>query len=252
MKSNMEIAKFEALKITQEVLERRFASCSFAIASGSIIRGEGTKHSDVDLVVVFDKLTAAWRESFVEGHLPFEVFVHDPETLSWFFEDDMATGHPLIVHMVVTGQIFGNDLTLAAAWQAHAQRLLDQGPPPLSASKLDAMRYQITGMLDDLRDERDVGELRAIASQLYQPLADLMLLGRRRWSGKGKWIPRLVRTVDDDLFSAFDNSFALAMTGNVQALMGLVERELSQVGGPYFDGDRREAPATARRTPPFR
>lgn len=251
MKTSAEAAKSEALKITRGVLERRFAGCSFAIASGSIFRGKGREHSDVDLVVVFDKLNAAWRESFLEDNLPFEAFVHDPETLTWFFECDFASGYPLIVHMVAAGQVLGEDAAQGEAWQAHARKLLDQGPPQLSAPKLDAMRYQITNLLDDLRDERSVEEIRAITAQLYQPLADLMLLGRGRWSGKGKWIPRLLQAVDEGLLNDFDSSFAVAMRGNAQELVEFAKAELARMGGPYFHGDRREAPATARRAPPM-
>lgn len=247
----MDIAIPEALKRAQEVLASRFAGYSFAFAAGSIMRGEGKATSDVDLVVVFDKLDTAWRESFIEDGLPFESFVHDPETLSWFFENDMALGYPIIIRMVASGRILGQDEKQAGVWQAYAQDLLDGGPPALTSVRLDAMRYQVTDTLDDLRDERSAEKIRAIVSQLYQPLADLILLGRRRWSGKGKWIPRLLKACDEALFNDFDRGFALAMSGNVEELIRFVETELARTGGPYFDGDRRAAQATARRDVPF-
>ena len=45
------------------------------------MRGQATETSDLDLVVVYERLEAAYRESFVHGGWPIEVFVHDPETL---------------------------------------------------------------------------------------------------------------------------------------------------------------------------
>ncbi|MBB3457952.1 putative nucleotidyltransferase [Rhizobium sp. BK313] len=53
-----------AVEATSSVLTSRFPGYSFAFASGSIIRGEGTKGSDIDLVTVFDRLETAWRETF--------------------------------------------------------------------------------------------------------------------------------------------------------------------------------------------
>ncbi|MEZ2222596.1 nucleotidyltransferase domain-containing protein [Rhizobium sp. RCC_161_2] len=247
MKNNVTIDATEALKRTEDVLLRRFTGYAFAFAAGSIMRGEGKSTSDVDLVVVFDKLDVARRESFVEDRVPFEAFVHDPETLSWFFENDMAFGYPIIIHMVASGHILGRDVEQAKSCQAHARKLLDQGAPPLSAAKLDALRYQITDLLADLSDERSVEDIRAITAQLYQPLADLMLLGRGRWSGKGKWIPRLLKAFDKELFDSFDRSFALAMAGDVQQLIKFTDTELARTGGAYFHGDRREASQTARR-----
>lgn len=247
MKNNATIAAPEALKRAEEVLAKRFAGFAYAFAAGSIMRGEGKSTSDVDLVVVFDRLDVAWRESFIENQLPFEAFVHDPETLSWFFESDMALGYPIIIHMVATGHILGRDVKQAKACQAHAQKLLDQGSPPLPAPKLDALRYQITDTLSDLRDERSIEEIRAITAQLYQPLADLMLLSRGRWSGKGKWIPRLLTAFDGELFDGFDRSFALAMKGEPARLVEFADVELARVGGPHFHGDRRAASDAARR-----
>lgn len=236
-----------AMQVTRSVLASRFASYSFAFASGSIIRGEGRKGSDIDLVVVFDRLETAWRETFIEGELPFEVFVHDPETLSWFFESDIARGYPVIIHMVATGQILGPNPGKGQIWKDYASDILRASPPELKDEKLNALKYQITDLLDDLYGERAAPEARAIAAQLYQPLADLMLLGRGKWSGRGKWIPRLLRDVALDLADRFDDAFRQASAGEVEALCDLTHRELDRHGGPFFAGDKRMASQQARR-----
>ncbi|GES42431.1 hypothetical protein RsS62_16830 [Rhizobium dioscoreae] len=236
-----------AMQATRPVLASRFPGYSFAFVSGSIIRGEGRKGSDIDLVVVFDQLETAWRETFVEGDFPFEVFVHDPETLSWFFESDIARGYPVIIHMVATGQILGPNPDKGQVWKDYATGILHNGPPKLEGEKLNALKYQITDLLDDLRGERAAPEVGAITAQLYQPLADLMLRGRGRWSGRGKWIPRLLREMDRDLADRFDDVFGRASAGEVEALCGLTRSELDRHGGPFFAGDKRIASQQARR-----
>lgn len=237
-----------AIQATSSVLANRFPGYSFAFASGSITRGEGTKGSDVDLVVVFDRLETGWRETFVEGDLPFEVFIQDSETLSWFFESDIARGCPVIIHMVATGQILGLNPEKGRVWKDYAASVLRAGPPELVGEKLNALRYQITDLLDDLHGDRAGPEVRAIAAQLYQPLADLMLLGRGRWSGRGKWIPRLLREAHRELASKFDDAFQPVSLGNVEELCNLTHAELDRHGGPFFAGDKRMASQQARRT----
>ncbi|MDK4701764.1 nucleotidyltransferase domain-containing protein [Rhizobium sp. CNPSo 4062] len=235
------------MQATRSVLASRFPGYSFAFASGPIIRGEGRKGSDIDLVVVFDRLETAWRETFIEGELPFEVFVHDPETLSCFFESDIARGYPVIIHMVATGRILGPNPDKGQIWKVYAADILRASPPELEGKKLNALKYQITDLLDDLHGEPAASEARAIAAQLYQPLADLMLLGRGKWSGRGKWIPRLLRDVALDLADSFDDAFTQASAGEVKALCDLTHRELDRHGGPFFAGDKRMASQQARR-----
>ncbi|TDW34871.1 hypothetical protein EV128_103144 [Rhizobium azibense] len=99
-----------------------------------------------------------------------------------------------------------------------------------------------------IRGERSGAEIRAIASQPHQPLADLMLLGRGTWSGKGKWIPRLLKQLDNELFDTFDVGFKCAAEGRAAEFCRLTEAELARKSGRYFDGDRRETRLDARKT----
>lgn len=55
----------EALDIATAVVASRYGNAAFAFAAGSIMRGQGTHLSDIDLVVIYDRLKAARRESFM-------------------------------------------------------------------------------------------------------------------------------------------------------------------------------------------
>src|SRR4026208_2569865 len=86
------------------VREDRYAGATAVFAAGSIVRGEGTPYSDLDLVVVYPHGACAWRESFLIRNLPVGAFVHDPETLNYFFlEVDRKAGVPSLPQMVVEG-----------------------------------------------------------------------------------------------------------------------------------------------------
>ncbi len=236
-----------ALAAAEAVLNERYPAARFALAAGSIVRGEGVAGSDIDLVVVFDHLDAAWRESFMAYGFPVEAFVHDIETLNWFSDSDIATGRPEIVQMVAEGVAFGRDQEGAEAARARALSLLALGPPPLERERLDDLRYAVTDLCDDLRGVRHEAELRAIAAALYRPLADLILLGRGCWTGSGKWGPRLIAGMDPALAEAFDRAFHDVAKGTAEPLLTFAASELAHHGGPLFEGYRRVAPSSSRR-----
>ncbi|UDL92947.1 nucleotidyltransferase domain-containing protein [Mesorhizobium sp. PAMC28654] len=220
---------------------------SFAYVAGSLMRGEGTEFSDIDLVVVFPSLERAWRESFVQDGFPIEAFVHDPRTLAYFLRHDAHSGYPIMVDMVATGDIVGSDKDKARSIQTEATKVLMEGPKPLAGQNHDILRYQVTDLADDLRGERPPEEIAAIAVQLYQKLADLILSGRGAWCGRGKWIPRLLKRLDAELATEFEVAFRLAVQGDGARFLALADKELALHGGRYFEGYRQEAPLEARR-----
>lgn len=242
-----QIVAERALAAARRSLASRYTGAAFAYVSGSIMRGEGTEFSDIDLVVVFPSLDRAWRESFTEEGFPVEAFVHDPQTLAHYLHQDAESGCPVMVNMVATGSIVGPDIERAGLIQAKAAGVLAAGPKPLDGPSYDMLRYQVTDLADDLRGHRPPEEIAAIAAALHQKLADLMLLGRGAWAGRGKWAPRLIRELDGELAVEFDMAFRLAAGGEGSRVLALADRELALHGGRFFDGFRQEAPLEARR-----
>ncbi|SCB57514.1 Nucleotidyltransferase domain-containing protein [Rhizobium aethiopicum] len=236
-----------ALAAARHCVDRLYAGAAFAYVSGSIMRGEGTVFSDIDLVVVFPSLDRAWRESFTEAGFPVEAFAHDPQTLAHYIHQDAESGYPIMGNMVATGSILGPDFESARAIQEKAAGMLAAGPKPLAGPAYDALRYQVSDLADDLRGERPPEEVAAIAAHLYQKLADLILLGHGQWAGRGKWAPRLLRKFDPQLASEFATAFRLAAQGDGARLLDLADRAFALHGGRYFDGYRQDAPLEARR-----
>ncbi|MBX4928930.1 nucleotidyltransferase domain-containing protein [Rhizobium binae] len=237
----------QVLAAARRCVANRYAGAAFAYATGSLMRGEGTAFSDIDLVVVFPSLERAWRESFTHEGFPVEAFIHDEETLAHYLHVDAEGGCPIMVNMVATGRIVGADTGRAGIIQAKAAAVLAAGPKPLAGASYDMLRYQVTDLADDLRGKRPPEETAAIAAQLYQKLADLILLGRGAWAGRGKWAPRLMRELDAEVAAEFDVAFSLAAQGDGGRFLALADRVLASHGGRHFDGFRLEAPLEARR-----
>jgi predicted nucleotidyltransferase len=238
------------IEVANAVRSDRYKDAAAVFAAGSIVRGEGTATSDLDLVVVYPTLPCAYRESFRFDGYPVEAFVHDPETLEYFFlEVDRPSGVPSLPQMVFEGIEVPGSSALSQGLKRRAAEVIEAGPPALEADSEQRLRYFISDLLDDLRAPRSQEELIGAGARLYERLADYHLRRRRLWSAKGKAIPRALRTVDPALASRYTDAFAaLFVTSDPQPAIRLAEEFLREAGGPLFDGYRSEAPAAWRQS----
>ena len=229
------------------VLAVRYPDADAALLTGSLVRGDATPGSDLDLIVLYSKLPRSRRESFVFEAMPVEIFVHDPETLSWSLNADLEAGRPGMHNMVAEGRILGPRPGAAERLRARARAGLAAGPPPFKPEQLELFRYHLTDRINDLRDERDPAEVVATGVWLYDALAVLILRGQGRWMGTGKWIPRHLRALDPALEGRFSAAFqALFARHDPRRVIALAETELAAHGGMLFDGYQVESAETAR------
>lgn len=82
----------KAIDAAQNIITLQFSNCDVALLGGSVARGEATKTSDLDIVIVDQSLTSCYRESFYSNGWPVEVFVHNFETYKTFFKMDCDRG----------------------------------------------------------------------------------------------------------------------------------------------------------------
>ncbi len=235
----------EIVRIANDIHQERYRDAAILFAAGSIVRGEGTAYSDLDLVVVYERLPHAWRESFRHGDLPVEAFVHDPGTLRFFFvEIDGRSGVPSLPQMVHEGVEVPGPNALSAKLKESARSILDAGPPRWGEDVRRRKRYEITDQLDDLRAPRSDAEVWAAGTQLYTALADYYLRSRGLWSARGKAIPRALEQANTEVASRFGASFArLFREAEPADAIALAEELLQPDGGLLFEGYRLEAPA---------
>lgn len=157
----------EPFAVAQRLWSERYPSASMLFCGGSVVRGEGYPRSDLDVVVVFDKVPNAWRESFEFAGWPVEVFAHDAETLAYFVAQDGARGRSSLAQMVAEALVVPVESPSARAIQTWAANVLATRPRVPALSALAEERYFLTDLLNDFRDERGATELRPVACQLY-------------------------------------------------------------------------------------
>ena len=91
-------------KLIEKLHKEKYPEAKVIFLAGSVMRGEGTSTSDLDLVVVYSKLPNAFRDSYQYGGWPIEAFMHNPETLKYFFSEfDTPSGYPSLASMVSEG-----------------------------------------------------------------------------------------------------------------------------------------------------
>lgn len=236
-------------KITNEILASKYSDAHVIFLAGSIVRGEGTAYSDLDLVVIFDKLPTAYRESFYFQGLPVEAFVHDAETLNYFlYELDRPSGVPSLAQMILEGVEVPEASDFSQTLKRLAASVIASRPPTLSEEDIRKLRYNLTNLVDDIRQPRSKDELVASGTELYKELADYYLRTNNLWSAKGKSIPRILKQADADLCLRYCNSFEeLFVNGQPVKVIALAEEILEPNGGFLFDGHKLNAPAAYRK-----
>lgn len=223
------------VELAERFIASRFPTASIAVIGGSTSRGERTRTSDIDLLLIGEHLfpdgrTGAALTDEYEGEI-LEVFAYTPAGFEDWAQRSIDQHRPVIVHMLVEGHVVrgGQELdALRAAWS----RRLDEGPA-LEEHELSFRRYVITDVLDDLRDSTDALERQVLAATLFERTAELMLLTAGKWVGAGKYLPRRLRALPAERVDALAGPY---LTGDVDGLADAVEKELVAAGGRVQSG----------------
>ena len=83
----------ESLSVAGEIRNQMFPSASAFLLAGSVVRGEATASSALDLVVVFQRVERAKRQSFAFANWPVEAFIHDDRKRHDPGADDLSPVH---------------------------------------------------------------------------------------------------------------------------------------------------------------
>lgn len=228
----------------ERIFREKFADADCILLAGSVLRGEETSSSDLDIVVLYQKLENARRESFAFEGWPVEAFVQDLETLNYFFEKfERPSGIPSLPSMVTEGREIPGATALSRQAKAMAESCLNQGPAPWSEKEIQRARYGITDLCDDLREPRSPEEILATGSRLYDSLTGFYFRSQNKWSAHGKSIPRRWKKDAPELAPEFFAAFSdLFEKRNPRLAIALSEKILHPHGGWLFENFHMDAP----------
>lgn len=221
-------------------IERHFPHCNFAILAGSVVTGQGTERSDLDLVILDDSQPQPFRACYREFGWPIEVFVLTTETYRYIFEMNQFRAIPSIQRMCAVGTILKDDGS-AEELIREAKEVLQNGPWPWGAEEIDQARYEITECLEDLTGSASHAEDLFIVNRLAGLVQEFELRMHGYWIGEGKWAVRSLNMYDESFCRRFIHELdVFYKTNEKERLIAFADRVLEPFGGRLFEGFRQD------------
>ncbi|QKE75261.1 nucleotidyltransferase domain-containing protein [Arthrobacter citreus] len=228
--------KLNPIKAAHLFINKHFPNCQGALLSGSVVRGEATETSDLDIVIFDRNLLSSYRESLIKFGWDIEVFVHNLTSYKDFFESDNERARPSLPRMVSEGIVL-KDEGIMNDIKKEANDLLNNGPAEWSEETIKLKRYFITDALNDFVGSSIRGEELFIANTLAELVSEFVLRTHCKWIGSSKWIVRALKHYDEDFANSFIEAFDLFYTtGNKDRIIELVNDILRPFGGQLFEG----------------
>lgn len=228
--------KIEPVVAAQKFIHKYFPACDGALLAGSVVRGEATETSDLDIVVFDQSLSTSYRESLIDFDWHIEVFVHNLNSYQAFFESDRKRARPSLPQMVSEGIVL-KDTGIIDSIKMEAKKLLADGPQKWSDEMVQMKRYFITDALDDFIGCKDRAEEIFIANALAELSSEFVLRTNNRWIGASKWIIRSLRNYDPQFAERFVEAFDIFyQNGSKDRIIKLIDEILLPYGGRLFDG----------------
>jgi hypothetical protein len=221
-------------------IERHFPDCAVAFLTGSVVQGQVTATSDLDIVVITAGTEEPRWATFHAFGWPIEVWVQTGETYRDAFAHDAKQRWPLLPILCRDGVVLRDNEAMAARIQREAREILEQGPPPLTEEEVGGYRYTLTWMLEDLEGCADPAEALLMAGYLAHSTAGFLLAYYGRWHGRGKWLLRDLRQLDPALADQLSEALeTLGRTACKEDLIQFTEAALRLVGGRRFEGQEQ-------------
>jgi hypothetical protein len=228
--------RLEPIEAAKRFINKYFPDCDVAILAGSVVRGEATDSSDLDIIIFDQKQPFSYRESIVAFNWPIEVFVHNFRSYQDFFKSDCQRARPSLPRMVSEG-ITLKDNGMVSMIKKEANGLLVIGPEKWSEETIKLKRYFITDALDDFIGAANRAEEVMIANTLVELVSEFTLRTNGYWVGASKWMIRALRQYNEPFavrfFEAFDEFYTV---GNKAEIVKLVDEALEPYGGRLFEG----------------
>lgn len=226
----------DPVKAANLFIEKYFPNCDGAILAGSVVRGDATETSDLDIVVFDQNIHSSYRESLIEFGWPIELFVHNFTSYKDFFESDAKRTRPTLPRMVSEGVILKGENVIVPI-QREADEILAKGPEKWTQDTINIKRYFLTDALDDFIGCDNRAEGIFIVGTLAELVSEFVLRTNNCWIGKSKWIVRSLKEFDEDFASRYVKAFdTYYKKDDKKLVIDLVDEVLQPYGGRLFSG----------------
>ena len=235
----------DPLPTIQKLIKERYPDAKAIFWAGSIAANQGTSASDLDLVIVFEEVSHAYREAFICDGWPIDAFIHDLDTLRYFCGKlEASDGKPALINMILQGQEILAQNSVSIEAKVIAAEALANGPDAWNQAQIDKERFLITDILDDIKSPKNKEEQIISAVHLFEPLLQFYFRAATKWTASGKSLIRLLKAENPELAEEWTTAFEiLIQTADSKAVETVVTKILEPYGGYLWDGFRSDASA---------
>lgn len=231
-----DLIKLSPIEAAQQFIRKHFPNCQGALLAGSVVRGETTETSDLDIVIFDKSVISSYRESLMDFGWAIEVFVHNLTSYKHFFKNDYERARPSMPRMISEGRVLKDDGIIDSI-KKEAKEIVEKGPAEWSVETINAKRYFISDALDDFIGSSIRAEDIFIANTLAELVSEFVLRTNRKWIGASKWVVRSLKQYDEEFAKQFVEAFDIFYkTGDKNQVIQLVENILQPFGGKLFHG----------------
>jgi predicted nucleotidyltransferase len=169
------------------------------VASGTIIRGNPSPSSDLDLFVLH-RVPERQRVQRFFGGVPAEIFVNPPERVERSFEGEKREGRLIVAHMLATGFVVYDADPVVEHLRTRAAQILDSRPAP-SADDLVRRRYSVAMWLEDAEDvaTMDADLCTMLLGKAVESAVAYRFWDARRWQPRQKDTLAALEALDPEL-----------------------------------------------------
>ena len=230
------VKRLDPVVAARQFIDKNFSDCEGALLAGSVVRGEATETSDLDIVIFVKNLSSSYRESLFACGWLIEIFVHNLTSYQYFIELDCKSAKPSMARMISEGIVLKDEGILESI-KKEATDILAKGPERWTEEMIRTKRYFITDALDDFIGSTNRAEELFIANTLAELVHEFVLRTNGQWIGASKWIIRALNQYDKRFTEKFVGAFEIFYkTGKKNKIIELVDQVLAPYGGRLFEG----------------
>lgn len=232
------IEEQDPLLTVKKLISKRYPQAKSVIWAGSVKNNQATESSDLDLIIVFESLPNAYREAFIYDGWPVDTFIHDLDSLNYFFEESrVGNGITGLAYMIINGYEILDKSEFTERVKRIAQESIALGPALWDKDQIDKERFLITDALDDIKYPASYEEKMASAAWLLEALGQFYFRAQGKWCASGKNLIRYLSDEDNLLAKEFNDAFSeVFRNGKTCRLELLVQKILLRYGGLLWDG----------------
>lgn len=231
-----------AIADAERCVAQWFPDAVAAWLGGSVVRGDATATSDLDVVVLLAGPPAPFRDTRRFERWPVELFVHTTASLAHYRATDLTRRQPTLMRLIGESVVLVDREGSGVRLQEDCRQQAVAGPGAMPQNEIDVLRYAVTNLVDDLEPGIDPQERTAIATLLWSSAAQLLLGANHRWNGTGKGLVRELVALDAVLGTSWtgrlDDGLRCALDGETGDLVVAAEEVLGLVGGRLLEGYR--------------